>query len=82
MSRRSNQNKPVEHSNSMLLQTVESPVFETEEEDSNDIPDEIARLLEQEEKTIRPHQEEIELINLGTEDNKREIGRASCRERV
>ena len=31
------------------------------------------QLLEQEEKTIRPHQEEIELINLGTEDNKREI---------
>ena len=73
MSRRSNQNEPVEHGNSMLLQTVESPVFETEDEDSDDIPDEIARLLEQEEKTIRPHQEEIELINLGTEDNKREI---------
>ena len=36
----------------------------TEDEDNDDIPDEIARLLEQEEKTIRPHQEEIELINL------------------
>jgi len=45
-------------------------VFEAEDEDSNDIPDEISRLLEQEEKTIRPHQEEIELINLGTEDKK------------
>ena len=57
----------------MFLQTVESPVFEAEDEDSDDIPDEIARLLEQEEKTIQPHQEEIELINLGTEDKKREI---------
>jgi len=73
MSRRSNQNEPVEHSDPMFLQIVESPVFEAEDEDSDDIPDEIARLLKQEEKTIRPHQEEIELINLGTEDNKREI---------
>ncbi len=58
MSRRSNQNKLVEHSDPMFLQTVESPVFEAEDDDSDDIPDEIARLLEQEEKTIRPHQEE------------------------
>jgi len=29
--------------------------IETEDEDGDDIPDEIARLLEQEEKTIRPH---------------------------
>lgn len=43
------------------------------DEGEDDIPDEITRLLEQEEKAIQPHQEEIELINLGTEDNKREI---------
>ena len=29
--------------------------------------------LSKRKKTIQPHQEEIELINLGTEDNKREI---------
>ena len=57
MSRRSNQSEPVEHSDPMFLQTVESPVFETEDEDSDDIPDEIARLLEREEKAIQPHQE-------------------------
>jgi len=48
-------------------------VFEAEDEGEDDIPDEITRLLEQEEKAIQPHQEEIELINLGTEDHKREI---------
>ncbi len=55
MSRRSNQNEPIEHNDPMFLQTIESPVFEAEDEDSDVIPDEIARLLEQEEKTIRPH---------------------------
>ena len=68
-----NHNKPVEHSDPTFPSTFEFPVYEAEDEEDNDIPYEITRLLEQEEKTIQPHQEEIELINLGTEDNKREI---------
>ena len=48
-------------------------MFEAEDESKDDIPDEITRLLKQEEKAIQPHQEEIELVNLGTNDNKREI---------
>jgi len=65
-----NHNKPVEHSDPSVPPTFESPVFGAEDEEDDDIPDEIARLLEQEEKAIQPHQEEIELINLGTEDSK------------
>ena len=68
-----NHNKPVEHSDPTVPPTFEFPVFGAEDEEDDDIPDEITRLLEQEEKAIQPHQEEIELINLGTEDNKREI---------
>ena len=68
-----NHNKPVEHSDPIVPPTFEFPVFEAEDEEDDDIPYEITRLLEQEEKTIQPHQEEIELVNLGTEDNKREI---------
>ena len=68
-----NHNKPVEHSDPTVPPTFEFPVFEAEDEGEDDIPDEITRLLEQEEKAIQPHQEEIELINLGTEDHKREI---------
>jgi len=68
-----NHNKPVEHSDPTFPLTFEFPVYEAEDEEDNDIPYEITRLLEQEEKTIQTHQEEIEFINLGTEDNKREI---------
>jgi len=68
-----NHNKPVERSDPTVPPTFELPVFEAEDESEDDIPDEITRLLEQEEKAIQPHQEEIELVNLGTEDNKREI---------
>ena len=33
----------------------------------------MARLLRQEEKVIQPHQESIEVVNLGTEDNVKEV---------
>jgi len=62
-----NYNKPVEHSDPTFTSTFEFPVYEAEDEEDNDIPYEITRLLEQEEKTIQPHQEEIDLVNLGTE---------------
>ena len=73
ISRRLNHNKPVEHHDPTVPPTFEFPVFEAEDESEDDVPDEITRLLEQEERAIQPQQEEIELINLGTEDNKREI---------
>ena len=38
-----------------------------------EIPGELTRLLIQEEKAIQPHEEPIEVINLGTETDKREI---------
>ena len=53
----------------------ENPIFQAEEEGDEDceLPEELARLLKQEERVIQPHQESIEVINLGTEDVKREI---------
>ena len=58
----------------MVPPNFEFPVYEAEDEDDDEeIPYEITRLLEQERRAIQPHQEEIELINLGTEENKREI---------
>lgn len=45
-------------------------VFEAEEE-YEEIPEEIARLLELERKTIQPHREVLEVINLGTEEDKK-----------
>ena len=66
-------NEPFEQRNSMISPNFESPVYEAEEEEEEEIPDEISRLLEQERKTIQPHEEAIEVINLGTEEDKKEI---------
>jgi hypothetical protein len=67
-------NKPVEHSDPTFPRNFEFHVCEAEDEDDDEeIPYEITRLLEQERRAIQPHIEEIELVNLGTEENKREI---------
>ncbi|KAI5436267.1 hypothetical protein KIW84_022656 [Lathyrus oleraceus] len=42
-------------------------------EHNEEIPDEITRLLEHEEKIIQPHLENMEIINLGSEDCIREV---------
>ena len=51
----------------------EFPVFETEEEEDEEIPDEISRLLQQEEKAIQPHKESVEVINPGSKEDRREV---------
>ena len=55
--------------------SFECPVHQADEgvdSDSEPSP-ELLRLMEQEAKEIVPHKEPIELINLGTEDEKREV---------
>ena len=37
------------------------------------MPGELAILLQQEEKAIQPHEESVETVNLGTEEDKKEI---------
>ncbi|GAU50056.1 hypothetical protein TSUD_186910 [Trifolium subterraneum] len=66
-------NKPVEHNDPRPSPNFEFPVYEAVEEEDEEIPDEIRRLLDQEKKTIQPHEEVIELINLGNEEEKKEI---------
>ncbi|KAI5444202.1 hypothetical protein KIW84_012721 [Lathyrus oleraceus] len=60
--------KPIEHNDPTPSPNFEFPVFEAEEDDVEGIPDEISRLLEHEEKIIQPHLENLETINLGSED--------------
>jgi hypothetical protein len=48
-------------------------VYEAEGEEFEEIPNEISRLLEQEDKTLEPYKELMELINLGTEEDKKEV---------
>jgi hypothetical protein len=65
--------KPIENNDPMPSPNFEFPVFEMEKEDDEEIPDELSRLLEHEEKTIQPHKEPLEVINLGFKDNKKEV---------
>ncbi|KAI5421371.1 hypothetical protein KIW84_044984 [Lathyrus oleraceus] len=65
--------KPIEHNDPTPSPNFEFPVFETEEDDVEEIPDEITRLLEHEEKIIQPHLENLETVNLGSEDCVREV---------
>ena len=44
-----------------------------EGEEDCEVPGELARLLQQEERAIQPHEEQLDTINLGTEDDKKEI---------
>ncbi|KAI5397016.1 hypothetical protein KIW84_063009 [Lathyrus oleraceus] len=65
--------KPIEHNDPTPSPNFEFPVFEAEEDDVEEIPDEITRLLEHEEKIIQTHLENLETVNLGSEDCVREV---------
>ena len=41
--------------------------------ENDDLPPDLLRLVEQDEKQISPHQEITEFINLGTEEEKKEV---------
>ncbi|KAI5390842.1 hypothetical protein KIW84_075941 [Lathyrus oleraceus] len=66
---------PIDNGSAMSRFDFENPIFQAEEEGDEDceLPEELTRLLKQEERVIQPHQESVEVINLGTEDAKREI---------
>ena len=66
-------NKPIECNNPMLSPNFEFPVFEAEEEEEEGTTDEISRLLKHEERAIQPHKEPLEVINLGSEKDKKEV---------
>ena len=48
-------------------------MFEAEEESDEEVSDELSRLLEREGKAIQPFEERIELANLGSEDDVKEV---------
>src|SRR4051812_11212561 len=66
---------PVNNDSAIARHDFETPIYQTEDESEEDceVPREIARLLEQEEKAIQPHEEAIEVINLGSDEEKKEV---------
>ncbi|KAI5445263.1 hypothetical protein KIW84_013485 [Lathyrus oleraceus] len=64
---------PIEYNDPSPSPNFELPVFEAEEESDEEVSDELSRLLEQDEKTIQLFEEQIELVNLGSEDDVKEV---------
>src|SRR3954466_2719325 len=57
----------------MTFPSFEFPVFEAEEEEDEEISKEISRLLQQKEEAIQPYNEPLEIINLGSDGNRKEV---------
>src|ERR1043165_6884696 len=53
----------------------DNPIFQAEDEGEEDceVPGELVRLLQQEDRVIQPHKESIEVVNLGTDKDRKEI---------
>ena len=53
----------------------ESLIYQVEDEGEEDceVPGELAGLLQQEERTIQPHKEPVDTVNIGTEEDKKEV---------
>lgn len=66
---------PVDNSSTIANYNFENPIYQAEDGKDEDceVPVEISRLLQQEEKAIQPHEEPIEVVNLGTEENRKEV---------
>ena len=65
----------INNNSAIAIYDFEHPIYQAKDEGEEDceIPGELARLLMQEEKSIQPHEEPIEVINLGTKANKKEV---------
>ena len=59
----------------MAKYDFDNPIYQAEEgaEEDCELPEGLARLLKQEDRAITPYQEVVETINIGTEDDKKEI---------
>ena len=59
----------------MAKYDFDNPIYQAEEgaEEDCELPEGLARLLKQEDRAITPYQEVVETINVGTEDDKKEI---------
>ena len=65
--------KPVEYNDPAPSPNFECPVYGAEEEDYDEIPEEVSRLLERKENSIQPYKEPLEVINLGLEEDPKEF---------
>ena len=66
--------KPIEYNDPTPSPNFDFHVFEAEvENDDEEVSDELSCLLEHEGKSIQPLEEQIELVNLGSKDDVKEV---------
>ena len=65
--------KPVECNDPAPPPNFEYLVYMAEEEEYDEIPEEVSRLLEREESAIHPYKEPLETIDLGSEEDPKEV---------
>src|ERR1051325_7134160 len=65
--------KTVENNDPVSSSNIKHPVYVAEEEEFYEIPKEVSRLLEPEENTIQQYKDSLEVINLGSEEDVKEI---------
>ena len=66
---------PIDNNYAISIYEFENSIYQAEEEVEEDceIPGELSRLLMQEEKAIQPHEEPVEVVNLGSEIDRKEV---------
>ena len=66
---------PIDNSSAIASYNFENPINQVEDKGEEDceVPGELARLLQQEERAIQPHKGPVETVNLGTEEDRKEV---------
>ena len=66
---------PIDNSSAIAGYDFENTINQAEDEgvDDCEVPGELARLLLQEERAIQPHEEPVESVYLGTEEDRKEV---------
>ena len=66
---------PIVNGSAIANYDFENMIYEANDEGEEDceVPGELARLLQQKERAIQPHEEPVETVNLGTEKDKKEV---------
>lgn len=60
---------------SIVSHDFDNPISQTDEdcEEKAELPEELERLLKQEEKVIQSHEVSVEVVNLGTNEEAKEV---------
>ena len=66
---------PIDNNSATASYDFKNPINQAEDEceDDCEVPGELARLLQQEERAIPPHEEPVETINMGTKVDRKEV---------